>query len=278
MRVAVLAYHSQNVQGSTYAKNDHIALAMDLALIRERRIPVVRLRDLVNAWLEKRVDDLPPAAIALTCDDGTALDWEPFDHPTEGTQVPFREIVAAHARHAEVNPRGLLTSFVIASPEARREIDAGCYAGYPLSDERWWVDAQREGTIDIENHSWDHVHTCVSSVAQAEQRKGDFTAIARWEDADRQIRRSADYIDRVLAETGHTTGLFAYPYGHVNDYLTSVYFPDYFEQHRVVAAFADRPEFWTEQANRYQIPRFVCGLAWRSPEEFSQILDSCSVQ
>ena len=41
MKVAVLAYHSQNVNGSTYATNDHIALATDLSLIRQRGIPVL---------------------------------------------------------------------------------------------------------------------------------------------------------------------------------------------------------------------------------------------
>ena len=276
MRVAVLAYHSQNVNGSTYATNDHIALTADLAQVRQRGLPVFRLRDLVDAWLKRHTDELPPAAIALTCDDGTSLDWESFDHPTEGMQTSFREIVATHARHVGVSSKGMLTSFVIASPDARQEIDAGCYAGYPLSDERWWVEAQREGTIDIENHSWDHVHACVSVVSQAEQRKGDFAAISTWEDADRQIRQSADYIDRTLATTGHTTCLFAYPYGYVNRFLTNEYFPDCVSQHRVQAAFADRPALWTEDSHCYQIPRFVCGLAWRSPEEFSRILDLCT--
>ena len=276
MKVAVLAYHSQNVNGSTYATNDHIALATDLSLIRQRGIPVLPLGDLVATWLGPDRYQLPPAAIALTCDDGTLLDWEPFDHPSEGIQTSFREIVATHAREAAVSAKGMLTSFVIASPDARREIDTGCYAGYPLSDERWWAEAQREGTIDIENHSWDHVHACVSVVAQSEQRKGDFAAISTWQDADLQIRRSADYIDRALSTTGHATSLFAYPYGHVNRFLIDEYFPGCMSQHRVRAAFADRPAFWTEESHRYEIPRFVCGLAWRSPEEFSRILDRAS--
>ena len=130
MRVAVLAYHSQNVNGSTYSTNDHVALAADLSLIRQRRIPVLRLRDLVDSWLEGNTHQLPEVAIALTCDDGTLLDFAPFDHPTEGMQIPFADIVAAYALEVGVSDKGMLTSFVIASPEARREIDAGCY-GYP---------------------------------------------------------------------------------------------------------------------------------------------------
>ena len=274
MKVAVLAYHSQNVNGNTYETNDHVALATDLSSIRKRGLPIVRLGDLVDTWLN-RPDQRPSAAVALTCDDGTTLDFEPFDHPTAGLQTPLREIVATYAHSAGVTAKGLLTSFVIASPEARKEIDTGCYAGYPLSDEHWWVPAQREGTIDIENHSWDHVHACVSVVAQSEQRKGDFAAIATWADADQQIRRSADYIDKALSTTGHATSLFAYPYGHVNAYLTSEYFPRYANQHRVRAAFADRPAYWTADSHAYAIPRFVCGLAWRSPDEFLRILDDC---
>src|SRR5579862_8874519 len=177
MKVAILAYHSQNIKGSTYATNDHIALATDLEQVRQRELRVIRLRNVVDAWLDGRQDDLPAVAVALTCDDGTCLDWEEFDHPTEGRQKSFRDIVATYAHNVGVTSNGLLTSFVIASPDARRQIDIHCYAGYPLSDERWWIDAALEGTIDIENHSWDHVHACLSIVAQAEQRKGNFAAI-----------------------------------------------------------------------------------------------------
>jgi hypothetical protein len=273
MRVAVLAYHSQNVNGNTYGTNDHVALARDLAAIREARIPVVGLRALVDAWLDGGSRDVPPAAVALTCDDGTTLDWLPFDHPAHGPQPPLRDIVAAHALAAGTAAKGLLTSFVIASPAARREIDAGCYAGYPLSDESWWRDAQSEGTIDIENHSWDHVHPCVSVVAQRAQAKGNFALIETWGEADAQIRRSAAYIGERLAGTGHVPALFAYPYGHVNAYLSERYLPEHIGEHGVKAAFADHPAYWTDAAHRYRIPRFVCGLAWQDERGFARILD-----
>jgi hypothetical protein len=223
MKVAVLAYHSQNVNGSTYATNDHVALATDLSLIRRRGIPVLPLGALVAAWLGPARDQLPPAAVALTCDDGTLLDWEPFDHPSEGMQTPFREIVAAHARESAVSAKGMLTSFVIASPDARREIDAGCYAGYPLSDERWWAEAQREGTIDIENHSWDHVHACVSVVAKLSSAGRlcghfDLAGCGSANPAQRRLHRSRAFDDR----TCHV--LFAYPYGHVNRFWSTSIF------------------------------------------------------
>jgi hypothetical protein len=274
MKIAVLTYHSQNVNGNDYGNNDHVALASDLDAIAERGIPVVRLSDAVDAWLEGRDDALPPFAVALTCDDGTTLDWEDFEHPTHGLQTSFRAIVASYARRAGVPPIGLLTSFVIASPDARRQIDAGCYAGYPLSDERWWKPAQDDGLIDIENHSWDHLHPCVQSVAQAGQQKGDFRAIRCDEDAERQVAASADYIDRVLEGTGHRARLFAYPYGHVNGFLSRDYLPRCAHRHRMKAAFADDARCWIDGTHRFEIPRFVCGKAWTSPGELAALLDS----
>ena len=272
MKVAVLVYHSQNVNGRDYGNNDHVALARDLATIAARGIPVVRLGDAVSWWLSARFDRFPAFSVALTCDDGTSLDWDDFDHPAHGPQRSFRSIIADHARDLNIEAKGYMTSFVIGSPSARREIDDGCYAGYRLSDDRWWKPAQAEGIIDIENHSWDHLHPCVSVVAHSEQQKGDFSAARSFDDADAQVRQSADYIDGILSEVGHRTTLFAYPYGHASRYLSRDYLPNYRHLHRVRAAFVDDAEYWTAHSDRYEISRFVCGKAWRDEQAFAELL------
>lgn len=276
MRVAVLAYHSQNVNGSDYASNDHLALSADLAEIRRRKLPLLPLRQVVHALLVGDAGALPPAAVALSCDDGTLLDWEDFEHPVHGWQRAFAGILAEHLELTGESPEEQLTAFVIASPAARREIDAGCHGGFPLSDERWWPSAAASRLVALENHSWDHLHPCVATVAHSRQAKGDFSAVTTWVDADSQIRRASDHIDRVLASVGAKTTLFAYPYGHVSDYLASVYFPGCQGEHRMLAAFTTEPAVLTEESERYRLPRFVCGEAWRSPEEFAMLLDRLS--
>ena len=273
MRVVVLAYHSQNVSGHQYASNDHIALAADLAEIQRRALPLISLHQVAQALLSKNFSALPPIAVALSCDDGTLLDWEDFEHPDYGRQSSFDSIVTAHLRITGESPENMLTAFVIASKEARRAIDIGCYGGIPLSNDRWWREAAISRRVAIENHSWDHVHACVPVVAQQTQIKSDFRAVATLNDADRQIRQAADFIDRALTGTDHFTSLFAYPYGHVNDYLAKEYLPHHVEEHRVQAAFTTVPEMLTHDSDRYQLPRFVCGEAWNTPEEFSRILD-----
>jgi hypothetical protein len=276
MRVAVLAYHSQNVNGNDYSSNDHLALTADLAEIRRRKLPLLPLRQVVHAVLSGDAGALPPVAVALSCDDGTLLDWEDFEHPVHGWQRAFAGILAEHLDLTDESPEGLLTAFVIASPEARREIDAGCHGGFPLSDERWWSPAAANRLVAVENHSWDHLHPCVATVAHSRQAKGDFSAVKTWADADSQIRQAADHIDRVLAAVGARTTLFAYPYGHVSDYLADEYFPGHQGEHRMLAAFTTAPAVLTEQSERYRLPRFVCGEAWRSPEEFMALLDRLS--
>jgi hypothetical protein len=148
-------------------------LREDLSEIRRRKIPLVSLKDLCCNFLnqERHATIFPKIAVALSCDDGTTLDWENFSHPHHGQQISFAEILREHMLITHDERSHLLTSFVIASPTARKQIDAGCHAGYELSIEKWWKSAAMTGLIAIENHSWDHLHPCIDVVSQRENKR-----------------------------------------------------------------------------------------------------------
>lgn len=269
MRAAVLTYHSQNINGREYGSNDHVALEADLQLLEALGRPVVSLQSIVDALRGRIAPETVDGAVAFSCDDGTVFDWYDLEHPVHGPQRSFANLLADHAarRGGAVPP---LTSFVIASPGARAEIDAGCYGGNPYSDDRWWAEAAATGRVAIENHSWDHAHTCVATISQREQRKGTFAGIETWAEADAEIRLAADFIDRQVPS--RRTTLFAYPYGAASDYLADEYFPRFGAEHRMAAAFTDGAELLTPGCDRWRLPRFVCGLHWHSPAELQRLL------
>lgn len=269
MRAAILTYHSQNINGRDYRSNDHVALREDLALIGALGRPLVAVRAIVDALLGLADPAAVDGAVALSCDDGTLFDWHDRDHPVHGPQRSFANLIADAADRAG-RSAPVLTAFVVASPAARREIDAGCYGGIPYSDDDWWVPASASGRVAIENHSWDHAHTCVGTIRQREQRKGTFLGIDNPDDADAQVRAAADFIDARLP--ARRTTLFAYPYGAASDYLADEYFPRYRDEHRVDAAFTDGAAIVTEATDRWRVPRFVCGLHWRSAGQLAAIL------
>lgn len=74
MRVPVLAYHATNVSGNDYASNDHLAFAADLRLIDDLDLRIVPLQWVVEQVIGAADRDLA-GCVALTCDDGSALDF-----------------------------------------------------------------------------------------------------------------------------------------------------------------------------------------------------------
>jgi peptidoglycan/xylan/chitin deacetylase (PgdA/CDA1 family) len=64
-------------------------------------------------------------------------------HPA---QLLSRHGVAAHA-----------TTFVIASPEARREIARREMLDHQWISDHWWSAAVASGLFHVGNHSWDHL-------------------------------------------------------------------------------------------------------------------------
>jgi hypothetical protein len=265
MRVAVLTYHSNNVGGRDYADNDHVALAADLALLAALDVPVHPLGAVVDALLQGR--DLP-AGVALSCDDGSWFDWHDLEHPTLGPQRSFAGILR-DARDATPARALHLTSFVIASPAARAELDRTCLAGCGWWGEDWWGAALDSGLMAIESHSWDHHHETLARTATG-LPGGRFTVVADHAAADAEIRQASDYLDARLPQ--RRTRLFAYPYGESNDYLVHDYLPRRQTEHRLDAAFDTTPAPVTRGADRWRLGRYVCGPHWSSPDGLRLLL------
>lgn len=268
MRVPVLTYHSNNVSGNDYASNDHVALASDLRLIHRAGLRVVPLAQVVDVVLGDAPESSVEQAVALSFDDGSWFDWHDIDHPTCGPQRGFAGIL--HDFVAEAGVSAQATSFVIASPDARTILDRTCLVGCGWWNDDWWREAQREGVIAIESHSWDHNHHTLPVTAQREQRKGTFRTIDSYSDADAEIRQASDWLDAHLAP--HRTSLFAYPYGESNDYLVRDYLPRFQPEHRLRAAFGTEPQPIESNSDRWLLPRYVCGQHWSHSSDLERLL------
>ena len=268
MKVPILTYHSNNISGNDYATNDHVALADDLRTIARLGLRIVPAQEVVDVLLGEAPSARVENAVALTFDDGSYFDWHDMPHPSCGPQRGFagilRDFVAATGAQAHA------TSFVIVSPEARAVLDVTCMAGLDWWRDDWWRDAAREGLVAIENHSWDHNHATLPRTAQRDQRKGTFTSIDSHADADAEIRAAADWLDAHLAPYRST--LFAYPYGEWNDYLVREYLPQHLHEHRLRAAFTGEPHPVEADSNRWLLPRYICGLHWKTPADLEALL------
>lgn len=264
MRAVVLCYHSNNIAGNDYPSNDHVALAEDLRLIHALGLPILPLHGIVSAL--RHGDALPPC-VGLSFDDGTWFDWYDLEHPSHGLQRSFAGILSDFGQAS--GQRAPATSFVIASPEARAIMDRSCMIGRGWMGDQWWDAALDGGLIAIENHSWDHQHESLPQTASG-LPGGCFSNIQTWAAADAQIRQATAYLDARLPR--RRTRLFAYPYGHYNDYLSGQYLPGHPHEHGLWAAFSTDPEPITAQASRWRLGRYVCGYHWRSPEALQAIL------
>ena len=270
VRVPVLTYHSMNILGNTYASNDHVALREDLCVIDAHGSRIVPLAQVV-AVLEGRSGADLTGCVALTFDDGAWFDWYDLEHPTCGPQRSFANILRDfRATRPAAQPYLHATSFVIASPRARDELDRTCMVGRGWWTDQWWPKGSAEGLIAIESHSWDHNHATLAVTAQRDQHKGTFRSIDSYADADAQIRQASDYIDRICVP--HRTSLFAYPYGETNEYLREEYLPRFRDEHRMQAAFATGAEPLTRTSDRWALPRYVCGHDWKTPGELLKLL------
>ena len=283
MKAVVLTYHSHRIQGPDYARNDHVAFADDLRTIAGSGARIVSLATLVDAIAahqsgDARADD-DATLVALTFDDGPVWDYADFDHPTFGPQRGFanamRDFLATG--HAGGQHEICATSFVIASPEARRAMESTFDAEYTFllpgaMNDDWWQEASRTGLIAIGNHSWDHLHPALASVAHSRQVRGDFAQVTTATDADAQIRAAAAYI---AARTGgQAAPFFAYPYGHCNEFLAGDYLPHAGRAMGLRAAFTTAAQIIDGSQDVWQLPRFTCGHHWRTPEALTALLEA----
>lgn len=268
-QVPVLTYHGLHAPGWGYHENDHVALEHDLEMLAGLGFRVISLSRLLQALLDERLEIARgDRLVALTFDDGTDLDYEDFAHADYGHLKSLRRILLESACQSLDGGPPHATSFVIASPAARTELDRTCIAGRGQWRDHWWLDAARDGPLGIANHSWDHTHPSLEKLVVDEWHRGRFDGIDDFKSADAEILEAEKYIRE---KTGaRSSPYFAYPYGHSNGFLVEEYFParsDWFE-----AAFTTGGRPVTPSDCRWLIPRFVCGDHWKSPEGLMEIL------
>jgi hypothetical protein len=277
MKALVLTYHSHNVSGTEYAGNDHVALASDLRTLHARGARVVPLGEVARAVREGLQGPADEILVGLSFDDGPAFDFEDFTHPRFGPQRGFLNILRDfRVEMGEGAQPGLhATSFVIASPAARRAMERAEDCGYTFLDEwltdRWWSAAIESGLMGIGNHSWDHVHHAPETIAISAPVRDDFTRVDNYTDADREIRAAGAFIN---VRVNGRCDLFAYPFGHVNDYLVNEYMPLRGYEHGMKAAFGTGGRGVRAGDSVWNIPRVVCGYDWKSSAELEALLAS----
>lgn len=264
----VLTYHSQIVTGNEYASNDHIALAGDLRLIHRLGLRVIPLLWLVEWLLGERELDIENC-VCISFDDGADSDVHDLNFPRFGTQRSFLNIMVDFQTEFgdRAQPSLHATSFVIASPEARAAMDRHSLFDQGWMNQDWWAEAYNSGLMTIGNHSWDHEHPDLAHIGGTPS--GNFFCVDTKEKADQQIVKAGEHIAKTTG--GRRPGLFAYPYGHVSNYLSDEYFPGH-SQHAIKAAFTTEPQAVQSDSDRWQLGRFVCGHHWSSDAELKQIL------
>jgi peptidoglycan/xylan/chitin deacetylase (PgdA/CDA1 family) len=280
MKRFVLAYHSHRVLGDDYAQNDHVALFTDLRTIHAhgaRIVPLAAIVDAVAGNVDGRSGDAA-TEVGITFDDGPVYDAVDFVHPRFGAQRGFLGILRDFAGElgARAQPSLCATSFVIASPAARRCMErtydrTHSYVGDDALNDDWWNDAIASGVLAIANHSWDHLHEGLPVVAHSANARGDFAKVASPHDADAQIAQAAEYLAR--RTHGRDAPFFAYPYGHYNRFLVDEYLPANARRLRLCAAFTTDARPIATGDNRWCLPRYVCGHHWTSPDGLREILD-----
>ena len=274
-RIPILTYHSHRVLGSTYETNDHIALFHDLRTLHAYGFRVAPLNRIVEWFLGIR-DEISGNCTAITFDDGCDLDWIDYDHPQYGFIKSFSAVLEEFQHELGGNqPYVQASSFVIGSPAARRFISAKSFPGMDLLNDHWWKSAEASGFLRIYNHSWDHNHAAVHVTCQKDNLKGSFENIDTFQECECEIDQSAIFIAEKIYP--NWPDLFAYPYGPSSDYVRKIYFPQFIEHHRTLAAFGASGGYLTKGSFRWNLPRLVSGACppagWRTKDEFMEILN-----
>lgn len=270
LKIPVLAYHSANIAGDNYQNNDHVALSHDLELINSLAYQIIPADWLVE-WLADRRDlDQSGHYVVLTFDDGVSLDFHDWVHPEHGLQKSFFNILKEFSlKHPKKQPNVHASSFVIASRQARKNIQEKALSGHPILGDDWWIDADKTQLLSIENHSWDHNHPDCGISSQKDGITGSFDVIDSYDECDQEVRKASEFIRGL---TGKKIFLYAYPWGQYSEYIATEYLPEFQHQHLIKAAFTTEPTPVHTQTNQWLIPRYVCGEQWKSTEELMSIL------
>ena len=263
-----MCYHSHRA-GVDYASDDHHALAADLRTIHRLGHRIVPLDWVVESLLGDR--EPLHNCVALTCDDGVCLDWRDVIHPTFGWRQSFANILKDFSTEVgDAQPTVEMTSFVIASPDARKELEVTSLGGHPWWSDDWWHEADASGWLRIENHSWDHVLPGITRVAQKDQAKGDFRLVESFDDCQAQVWQAGAFIEK---RTGRRPRYFAFPYGQASPSLRQTYLPEHGAKYGLRAAFSIDHAFVTPESDRWFLPRFTHGAPdAATSHEFEAIL------
>jgi len=267
-RLIILTWHSINVLDNTHAGNDLVAFGEDLELLDRLGWTILPLAE---ALARRAAGTLPERVAVLTMDDGSIMDFHDFEHPTCGRQASvFKRISQFAAKLPADSPHEPhVTSFVIASPEARDELDRVDYMSLGVWPDDWWARANASGLMSVESHSWDHNHGSLSSTVQRNNRRGDFRHIETEAECRAEVDQASDYIER---RSGRRPRFFAYPYGQASDYLRGEYLPRYGASLGLEAALGCAPEPVGPSSDRWCLPRYICGRDWKSTRDLEVLL------
>lgn len=271
-RFVILTWHSIRVLDNTPAENDLIAFSDNLALLDRLGWTILPLSD---ALRRLATGDLPERSVVLTLDDGSIMDFHDFEHPTCGPQESIYNRLRAFAQSPAIGPRHRVhaSTFVIASPEAREELDRKTTLDLGVWPDDWWSAANASGLMSIESHSWDHNHDALARTAQRDNRRGDFKLIDTPAECRAEIDQASDYIER---RAGRRPRFLAYPYGQASDYLVNDYLPRHAGNLGLEAALGCEPAPVTAGSNRWMLPRYVCGHDWTSDQELERLLNEAA--
>jgi hypothetical protein len=267
-RFRILTWHSVSVTENTYNGNDQMAFAADLRTLHRCG---ARIWPLADALAALDADTLPENVVVLTADDGSILDFLPFEHPGCGHQPGLYRLLCDFAKDAGsgAGHRPHLSSFVIASPDARAELDRKDFRGLDVWHDRWWAEATASGMLAVESHSWDHNHPSLDRTAQRENRRGDFRWIETQEECRAEVDQASDYIE---LRSGRRPRFLAFPWGQASAYLIEEYLPRRGCLLGLMAALGCAAQPVDAASNRWNLPRYVFNHDWRSGAELEKIL------
>lgn len=266
VQVPILTYHSHNIRGDGPADNDHAALAADLRAIHQAGLRITPLHRVVS-WLEGNSGDEEVAgAVCLTFDDGCDFDVRDIDYPGYGMQRSFLGIMEDFRANMgrDAQPGLHATTFVIASREARETIDATQLFGQGWIGQDWWREVDAKALFSVESHGWDHNHPDLPG-----EGRGGFSTVDTYPRCLQQVVRAGEAIE---AQTGRWPVLFAYPFGESSAFIREHFFPGHPEVHGCRAALGTEPGTAGADSDRWNLPRYVCGRDWRSPEELIALI------
>lgn len=275
MKAFVLTYHSHHVVGDCYALNDHIAFPIDLRNLHQLGFRIVPLRSLIDAVFGNKPTVEYDRVVSITFDDGPVYDIDDFEHPVFGWQQSFLNAMLECT--VVSNDDISATSFVIASAAARQIMEYTADANYTFlqpgsMNDSWWLRGLQTNKISIANHSWDHLHPKLPTVAHSRQARADFSKVDNEIDADAQIARAADYVSKRTG--GRALPYFAYPFGQSSTFLESDYFPRKGRAIGVEAAFTTSVGNVDIDKSVWSLPRLCCGHHWTDPKTLIDLLEN----